>query len=345
MSPNSLGRVGVSDVVKHASTGLLLVLCVAGCSSSSHHASTPTARAIASTSPTLSEPPVIDVPWIDRAAPRPVSLTRPLPIANARPCTGSDLSPRVESSQGAGQTTLVISYVLTNVSRTTCSLGGFPTSVVATEPGLPPVTASHTRFKEGLPPGNIAPSKFGILTVYAPLCASSAQPPATIPTRPYHRLVVSLPAGGQTVVNGALDLSCGGFSVDPLGVRQPVLRAWYSPLTIEVTIPAAVDAGTTLSYVVTLVNPMSGPIRISPCPGYIESARGKGINIVETYALNCNGLREIPAAGRIRYGMRMHISNDTPTGDAVVSWTLAEPEAPIGVRKLLHIRRAAVVAH
>jgi len=329
----------VRDLVAFA---MVCLIGLAGCSSSKHDAATPTTRPRASISGTASGAAphaAVDVPWIDQPAPRVVSLSRPLPIANARPCNGSDVSAKVESSQGAGQTTLVIVYDLTNVSRTTCLLGGFPTSVVATEPGLPPVAAARTRLKQDPPEGNIAPGKFGILVVYAPLCgAVEPPPPATLPRRVYHRLVVSLPGGGQTVVNGSLDLSCGGISVDPLGVRQPVFRAWYSPLKIDVSIPASVNAGTTMTYVVTLTNPTADPIRINPCPGYIETATGKDINIVETHTLNCNRLREIPANSSIRYEMRMHIPHNTPTGAAVVSWTFAAPESPLGVTKLLHIQ-------
>jgi len=218
-------------------------------------------------------------------------------------------------------------------------LGGLPKSVVATEPGRPSVVAHVIPTSSDLLPGNVAPGKFGIMVVYAPLCGDIApRPPATLPKRVYHHLVVSLPGGGQTVVNGALDLSCGGISVDPLGVRQPPFHAWYSPLMIGVSIPASVNAGGTLTYVVTLTNPTASPARINRCPGYIETATGKGINIVQTKALNCDRVGEIPASGQVRYQMRMHIPNTTPSGAAVVTWTLDAPESPIGGAKLLDIR-------
>jgi hypothetical protein len=92
--------------------------------------------------------------------------------------------------------------------------------------------------------------------------------------------VISLPGGGQTVANGPLNLACGGVSVDRLTVRQPQFHAWCSPLRINLTIPANVNAGATLTYVATLTNPTTRPIRINPCPGYLESLTGQGIKIV-----------------------------------------------------------------
>ena len=311
---------------------------LSACSSSRPASATPPRSMIASTG-TSTAPAAVEVPWTDRPAPRGATLSRPIPIADARRCTGEDLSVTLESSQGAGQTTLVIVYDLKNVSGTTCSVGGFASSVVATEPGLPAVTATRTRFKQDPPAGNIAPGRIGILVLYASLCGGiEPSPPATRPARTYHRLVVALPGGGQTVANTTLDLSCGGFSVDPLGVRERVFRAWYSPLQIAVSIPATVDAGTTMSYAVTVTNPTADPIRIKPCPGYIETATGTNINLVETHVLNCDQVRELPASGRVRYRMRMKIPATTPTGAAVVSWTFAAPESPLGVTKLLDIR-------
>jgi hypothetical protein len=112
-------------------------------------------------------PLAFDVPWISRKPATLVSLSRPLPRAAARLYTGNDISAAVDSSQGAGQSTLVIVYDLTNISHSTCMLGGYPTSVVATEPGLPHVRALHTRFTQAVPPGNVAPGKYGILVLYA----------------------------------------------------------------------------------------------------------------------------------------------------------------------------------
>ena len=327
---------------------ITLLVGLAGCSSGGHPASTPTTRPVPSTarpSTVTTSPLPFDVPWIDRPAPRFVSLSRPLPPDNARPCTSTDVHGRAEASEGVNSTAVFVEYEFMNKSRTTCALGGFPTTVLATEPDLTPVVAEHTRLSEHLPPGNVAPGKSGFLNVYSSSCGGSVpSPSSTLPRRVYHHLVVSMPGGGQAVVQSDLDLSCGGFSIDPLGVRQPPIHAWYSLLMMNISVPASVNAGGTLTYVVTLTNPTTTPARINPCPGYIETATGRGINIVQTHALNCDRMHKIPASGRVRYQMRMRIPNNTRSGAAVVSWTLDGPESPIGGAKLLNIRSSATTS-
>jgi hypothetical protein len=175
----------------------------AACGGSQHRASAPITGLFASTAPTTA-PAVV--------------TTRPLTAV--RPCAGRDVSVTRDFSEAAGSTMLVLGYNFTNKTHATCMLGGFPRSVVATELGMPSVVARHTRFKQDLPPGDVAPGKAGILVVYAPRCRS-VSPPTTMPRHVYDHLVVSLPGGGQVDVPVALDLSCGGFSVDPLGVRLP----------------------------------------------------------------------------------------------------------------------------
>jgi hypothetical protein len=152
--------------------------------------------------------------------------------------------------------------------------------------------------------------------------------------RIYHHLVVSLPGGGRTVVNTKLDLTCGGFAIDPLGVRQPPLHAWYTPLMIRVSVPATVEAGTTLRYAVTLSNPTKSAIRIDPCPAYIETATGVGVHVLKTYALDCDRVREIPASRQVRYEMRLPIPTAAPSGVIVVAWFIDGPESTPSPAKL-----------
>jgi len=123
--------VGVRSVV-----GIALIVGLAGCSSGAHRASTPTSPSLGSAavpSTVTTSPLAFDVPWIDRPAPRFVSLSRPLPPDNARPCTSSDVYVMAGVTEGVSSSMLFVEYHFTNKGRTTCSLGGFPATVVAAD--------------------------------------------------------------------------------------------------------------------------------------------------------------------------------------------------------------------
>jgi len=288
-------------------------------------------------------PAAFDVPWANLPARQLAPFVEAQPGTNASPCTADHISASIGSSEPAGSASLVTGVNLTNRGAAPCLIGGFPTLVAATGPGLPTVIGDHTRFTRDLSPGDIAPRQSGMLVVYSPRCGDNGTP-TTGPLRIYRRLVITLPGGGQTVARTALDLSCGGFSVDPIGVRPKPFHAWYSLLKINVTVPATVRAGTILTYVVALSSFTTSATHIDRCPVYFESIKGNGVQVVKTYRLNCDHRPEIPANGAIRYQMRIPIPAHAPAGILTLAWSIAGPEAPIGGAKLAVVRasRAAV---
>ncbi len=204
--PNRLGGFGVSSVVNHAASGMtaMVALCLlaAGCAAASSSAPTATTASTTSSAPTVS------------------TESPPRSPAEARPCVAANLAVTSDLAEAAGSAQLVLGYDFRNKTHVDCALRGYPRFVIAAEPGLPSVLARHTRFKQDLPGGNVAPGKAGILVVYAPLCRRDPRATTTLRQHVYHHLVVSLPGGGKLDVSVALDLSCGGFSIDPFGVRQ-----------------------------------------------------------------------------------------------------------------------------
>lgn len=261
-----------------------------------------------------------DVPWVDRPYPQYPITT--LPRADARPCTGNDVSISQGDSE-VGGSTLVTGYEVTNKSETTCTLGGYP-EVVATEPGLPSVAALRSGVNASQPPANLAPGDVGVLVIYTGRCDYSVS--TSTPARTYHRLVVTMPGGGRALVDATVNLACGVMSVQPLSVRQPVPPppTWHSSLTTILAVPPTVHAGSTLIYVATLSNQTDHSIRVSPCPIYNESLIGAGVVVKVLGELNCDRVREIPAAGRVRYEMRAPIASNATTGELRIRWGLSE---------------------
>jgi hypothetical protein len=87
------------------------------------------------------------------------------------------------------------------------------------------------------------------------------------------------------------------------------------------------NAGSTLTYIVVLTNPTDGPISLTPCPGYIQSAR-TSTPVKDLYALNCAPVAAIDAHKTVRFEMRMAIPGDTPTGSLTIFWSLIGPSRP-----------------
>ncbi len=282
-----------------------------------------------------------DVPWVNRpSSPTAAFPTTTLPPTSAPPCTASDMSVSADLSEPAGST-LVTGYDFTNRSRTACMLGGYPT-VVASQAGLPPIVAVHTRFKVDLPPGNVAPGKSGSLVIYTPNCDYSAYP-TTLPARTYHQLVVTLPGGGQTDISTDFDPSCGGIATDPLGLPSkpaPPPPAWFSSLAATITAPLTVQAGSTLTYVINLRNTTMHPTELAPCPIYIQSVIGSNVVIKDVYALNCDRVHSILANETVRYEMRASIPSDATTGDATIGWGVVGGGV-VGAQAVVHVQSHA----
>jgi hypothetical protein len=275
------------------------------------------------------------IPWIDTAAPpfqTPTASPAPLPATDARPCRADDVTANFGGGNGAGGH--LITYVqFRNVSQTTCVLKGYP-DVTASEPGLPDVAGTNGSFFQGprdvtanMPPGQ--QTLLGLETdTYC-----DARPGGGGGNPAYHHVTISLPGGGGIVSldrqPGGFDVTCG-LHLTRFAVPQPEPSEPHDPLTdltVSLETPPTVNAGDTLTYVADLTNPTDGPISLSPCPGYIQSARSP-TPVKDLYALNCVPVGAIAAHGTVRFEMRMQIPADTPAGSLTIFWNLIGPSRP-----------------
>ena len=306
-----------------ASAGLVATIGVAGCGST-------VASLARAGPPSPSISPVSErgaVPWVDQ--PGQFFMPSPLPVhyrpANAPPCTAAQV--RVSPAGRNGATGYLFWYLsFRNVGGATCILRGYP-QVVASEPGMPDVTATHNNrfirmFAKDERSGNMRP---GTVTGLTLVTSDNCQAGATGKTLTYHTVTVTIPAGGQFVVNGAFGVQCGLFA-GRFAVRQPPQRYTQSPVTgarVALDLPAGVVAGTTLDYVAALTNPTGTNMVLSPCPGYEQ---GLGLAGKTVLSLNCRAQRTIPAHQTVRFAMRLQVPADTPTGQGNLVWLSGAPD-------------------
>lgn len=277
------------------------------------------------------------IPWVDTPAPphMPVSpIYTPPPKADARACMAGDV--RVSQGHGNGETgTSEIGFVFTNTSPSTCVLLGYP-EAVAREPGHPDVLAKHAT-SPGVTPANMPPGTTTdlFLYTYRDCPARYAKPSGGFPSDPYHQVTFTLPGGGTVTDRSAdLDVLCG-LGVGQFSVPQPAPTYPKPPLggaTARLELPSAVEAGTTLRYVVDITNPTDTAMVLDPCPTYLQfsaalpAAAVKGSGLL----LNCAAAPRIPPGQTLRFAMRLPVPAGTASGLAVVYWTNtdATPDFP-----------------
>jgi hypothetical protein len=316
-----------------AIAGLVAAIGVAGCGST-------VASLARAGPPSPSISPVSErgaVPWVDQ----PGQFFQPSPLpahyrpTSAPPCTAAQLQVSPQGPNGAGGH-LFFYFDFRNVSGTTCILPGYP-HAVASEPGKPDVTATHSGwFADIERSGNMRPGGVTWLSIETDFnCRARYAHPNEHPTRVYHTVTVSIPGGGQVVINGTFDVLCGLFT-GRFAVRQPPQRYTQSPITgarVTLDLPSGVVAGTTLDYVAALTNPTGTDMVLHPCPGYQQSLGPAGKAVL---SLNCRAQRTIPAHQTVRFAMRLHVPADTPTGPGNLVWSIAAP-AGIFAHGSLHV--------
>lgn len=223
-----------------------------------------------------------------------------------------------------------VEVVLKNAGPRACVAWG-PTSVVATGLGLAPVTGPVRPMpsygdRVATPPGGQVVERIDAL-VACPSNPGGVVPPGRV----YQavRLTVGTsahgPATGSITVSGLhLSLPCGisaspfyankptpAFNPGPVGHLEPSLSG---PLTLT-----RVAGQPALTYTLTLANPTALPIRLVPCPSYLERvSTGKWT----VYRLNCQEARSVPAHGAERFAMVLLVPKDA-IGQPVVS--IGEP--------------------
>jgi hypothetical protein len=265
------------------------------------------------------------VPWVDRPAPAYVEPTpKPYPT-DARPCGPKDLEVSAgDVGAGLGNINLPVTFV--NSSDSTCVLKGEPTIGGLKADGmLVPLTITRgSYFGDPGPPANIATGEAAALNI----SGADACPAALSGMHPvYPMLRIGLPGGGgvDAAAHG-FDTVCG-VSVSQFGVpadAEPAIDPPLSPLTAQISAPPTVVAGQILMYTVTLTNPRSTDVSLSPCPAYDEFV-GSGSNntwiaTVLYYYLNCDASPTIPAGASVTYAMRLSLPANQPEGMAKFGW-------------------------
>jgi hypothetical protein len=338
---HGLRRRKIAQAATGAATAAVLnAVVVAVILSRSDHSSVNEPPRITSTTTILVSPALaFDVPWVDRPAPPPyfpAATPTTAPAADARPCTAQDVSIVAAGTNGGGGTD-VDYFSVKNVGSTTCRLGDYPPRVVATEPGHPDVIARDGAFfGDPGPAANVAPGRAGALSITTSrnCIIGPTLPPA------YHTLLVTLPGGGIVSVHGLFGVSCG-LGPSRFGVQQlqPVYPPqWYESVSATMQLPPAVDAGATLTYVVTLNNDTAKAVKIDPCVGYYEHLIGGPAGAKSGLSLNCDTVHRISAHGRVRYQMKLDVPADTPTGPVTVQWTISIPTAkPVTAKATLQV--------
>jgi hypothetical protein len=299
--------------------------------SPSSAAGKPTASALAVLS--TGSPGADIVPWVDHSAPAYVAPTPgPFPTG-ARPCRPADLAASAdEIGVGLGNTNLPVRFV--NRSDSPCLLDGSPTLAGLRADGtiVALKVADGSYFGDPGPTANIGPAGIAAVNISgADAC------PAVLDGahRIFPRLRIGLPGGGSVdVADRDFDMICG-VSASRFGVPaddELALIAPPSPLTARIDAPAMATPGQTLVYTVTLENPTSTAVSLSPCPAYEEFV-GSGVETtwvatIRDYYLNCGRASTIPPGGSLTFEMRLELPADQPSGQAKFGWHVQGDAGP-----------------
>jgi hypothetical protein len=287
--------------------------------------SVPTKPVTPSASRPPSGPPGPIVAWVDRPASAFVDPTPKPYRTDARPCEPRDLKVSAgEVGAGLGNINLPVTFV--NSSDSTCILKGEPTIGGLQSGGIlvPLAIRFGSYFGDPGPAANIATGEAAALNISgADAC------PAILggKHRVYPMLRIGLPGGGGVDAPAhGFDTVCG-VSVSQFGVPadgEPVVDPPLSPLTAQISAPTTAAAGQILMYSVTMTNPQSTDVSLSPCPAYDEFV-GTGSNntwvaTVLHYYLNCDASPTIPAGASLTYAMRLSLPANQPVGMAKFGW-------------------------
>jgi hypothetical protein len=299
---------------------------------------TPTAAPSAARSAAPSVVPVDETnaaSWVD--TPGAMFLGSPLPVAalptTGRACRASDLkaSGDIGAPGGGGHTPEAFEFV--DTSPTPCVLKGFP-RVVATEAGKPAVVAVDGGYFVGHEQSaTMSPGSSTMLSLETERdCDARYAVVNHWPTLIYHTATVTIPGGGSVVLHDVFDVECGLFT-GQFGVAQPqpdYTQSVIQGATAQIELPSAVDAGSTLRYVIDLTNPTAHDMVLDPCPSYQQGIGEAGTVPLE---FNCPAVHLLAAHQTQRFAMELAIPADFPTGPAEVYWNVAATTDPyIGAR-------------
>ncbi len=221
-----------------------------------------------------------------------------------------------------------------NVGPQACIAWG-PTAAVATGAGVAPV-AGPVRPMPSYAHTAVTPPGGKVLERVDALVACASNPGGAVPPgRVYQaiRLTVGSSAqggpgiGALTVSGLHLALPCG-ISASPfftnnapppfnMGQVAHLRPSLVGPLTLT-----AVGGASAVAYTVMLSNPTASPIRLVPCPSYVERVSTSKWVI---YRLNCQGAAPIPPHGAEGFAMRLAVPGLTAGQQVTVRWMLPLP--------------------
>lgn len=227
----------------------------------------------------------------------------------------------------AGDTSLGL-LIATNIGSAVCSLVGTPRAAsVATSSGRRVPVALHATQLPGGADTDLRPGGQARLPVQyegPEAGACTAELPQS--------LRLTLPAGGTVAVThppfptvSCPSLAVGTFFV--VGADKP-LPMPLDALQVTLHLPATVQAGTVLSYTVTLTNPTKQPISLVPCPGYWAHGFINGESVVHDQ-LNCDGITAIGSGNSVTFAMRIPVPA-APDPGAPLYWHLDTPASQDG---------------
>jgi hypothetical protein len=218
-------------------------------------------------------------------------------------------------------------FAFTNAGRQPCLVGRFPTVELQSADGRQATVrrARHGTYFGTMVPADIAPGQTAELDLATEdvTCAPGGSSA--------YRLVGFRLAGREISLPSPLG-GCGHWQVSRLGLpqrwasQQPPLDGTPGTLVVTWSLRPSfpVRAGKTLRYIVTLRNPTSVAVRLTPCPSYTEFVVPRRV-FSATYYLNCSQVRVIAPGQRVRFRMQQRIPRGV-SGIAKLGWHLDTPE-------------------
>jgi hypothetical protein len=282
------------------------------------------------------------VPWVNQPATEKAPAA-PAQARGARPCSSSDLQ-ITAGPAGAyrGQATQEIR--LTNIGADACHLVGFPATQLLPAAGSPQTVGAHENAQHlASERVDLAPGEEVVMLIGTPGACDAA----TGPQRKVNKRVqLALPGGGMKVLEGVhIDTLCGRAAVlkfHPVhneataSARAAKAGPSLSQLTGTISAPDEQNRGGTLNYTVTLSNPTSSPIALSPCPAYTQSVYTESKTVSSTLRLNCAAANaQIPPNAAVSFEIQAQVPADLPAGGAKLNWKLEDGP---GVGKAISLR-------
>lgn len=263
------------------------------------------------------------VAWLNQPATMPV--TESTLAAPGAPCAQSDLVLTL-GGQGAWHGRATQEVLLRNRSAGRCHLAAVP--AIELQSALGWQAALTQPSDEGAAAIELAPNDVLAVLLGTPgSCEATLGPDRTVVSR-----LRVLPLGGGTLsVEGAhVDTTCGQATVlraDHHAVRsaRPAPGTTHT-LTAEISAPAAVAAGNTFNYLVTLRNPSDQAVALSPCPSYEQVLNTEAGQQTAAMRLNCAGAGgSVLAHGEVQFEMRASAPEASAhEGGVKLSWRLAD---------------------